>query len=482
MSIVVVGDLLLDHDLSGEATRLSPDAPVPVVEIGQSNYRAGGAGLVARMLAADGHDVVLVSVLSNDGAAHRLRAALAGITLACGPSGAPTPVKTRVRASGQAVVRFDEGCGPPPVPQASAQMLAAIARADVVIVADYGRRLAENPEVRRALEAKAATCPVVWDPHPAGAVPVRGLAAVTPNHSEALKFAAAAGGSEGAGRGNQEASLAAAVLGAAWGCHVVVTLGGAGALLHAEPGSPRHIPAPEISTSDPCGAGDRFVGALAVALARGAALPEAVHDAVHFAAAFLADGGVAALHRHPLPPRPAADPGTGTRGHRRDGVDAGEAGEAGEHAQDALRLVESVRAAGGTVVATGGCFDLIHAGHSRTLQAARALGDCLIVLLNSDESVSRLKGSGRPIIAAEDRAELLLAMGCVDGVLLFSEDTPLRLLETVRPDIWVKGGDYDADRLPESGLIASWGGRSTTVPYLVARSTTSLAAALAKVG
>lgn len=454
MSIAVVGDLLLDHDLAGQATRLSPDAPVPVVDVQSSSYRAGGAGLVASMLAAEGQDVVLVSALSDDDASHRLRAALEGIPLVCGPSGAPTPVKTRVRAAGQAVVRFDEGCSVPGIPEATPAMLRAIAEADAVIVADYGRRLAENPLVRRALEAKAATHPVVWDPHPAGAEPVPGLWAVTPNHGEAQKFAARLGGD------TLDPAGAARLLGERWESNVVVTLGGEGALLHRADTQPHHVTAPAVDTTDPCGAGDRFVGALASALAGGAELPQAVELAVHAAADFLAAGGVAALRPRSAPvPAPAQD---------------------GQ--PDALRIVEQVRAAGGTVVATGGCFDLLHAGHSRTLQQARAMGDCLVVLLNSDDSVRRLKGSSRPIIAADDRAELLLALDCVDGVLLFEEDTPLRMLEQVRPDIWVKGGDYDAQKLPEAPLIESWGGRSVTVPYRVARSTTSLAAALAKVG
>ena len=134
------------------------------------------------------------------------------------------------------------------------------------------------------------------------------------------------------------------------------------------------------------------------------------------------------------------------------------------------------------MVATGGCFDLLHAGHARTLSAARRLGDCLIVVLNSDSSVRRLKGEQRPIIAQEDRAELLLSLGCVDGVLVFEEDTPEAALERLRPDIWVKGGDYREDQLPEARLIKAWGGETVTVPYHPARSTTALAAALAKVG
>jgi rfaE bifunctional protein nucleotidyltransferase chain/domain len=132
-------------------------------------------------------------------------------------------------------------------------------------------------------------------------------------------------------------------------------------------------------------------------------------------------------------------------------------------------------------VATGGCFDLLHAGHARTLAAARSMGDCLIVCLNSDDSVRRLKGPHRPIVSMEDRAELLLALSCVDAVVVFDEDTPEACLNQLRPDIWVKGGDYEPHELPEASLVAAWGGRCVTVPFHPARSTSGLAEALAKV-
>jgi rfaE bifunctional protein nucleotidyltransferase chain/domain len=141
-----------------------------------------------------------------------------------------------------------------------------------------------------------------------------------------------------------------------------------------------------------------------------------------------------------------------------------------------------VRAAGGTVVATGGCFDLLHAGHVRTLQGARALGDCLIVLLNSDDSVRRLKGDGRPLVTAAERAEVLAALASVDAVMVFDEDTPETALARLRPDIWVKGGDYVAEDLPETAVLAEWGARTVTVPYYPGRSTTRLAGALERVG
>lgn len=455
MRIVVVGDVLLDTDLSGGARRLSPDAPVPVVDVDAVERRAGGAGLVARMLQADGHDAVLVAVLGEDDAAGVLRAELDGITVVAGPSGAPTPVKTRIRASGQPVVRFDEGCGTPPLPACDDAMLAALEGADAIIAADYGRGLLANERLRDRLTELSRSVPVVWDPHPAGSTPVRGVAAVTPNLGEALRFTGVTGS------GTQAAAEAAEVLLGAWGSRaVIITMGEHGALVGAEGLLPQVVPAPRVTSSDPCGAGDRFASALAVGLAGGAPIDAAVQQAVEAAAAFLGSGGVGAMGR-----QPAETPRTLPV----DGLDA-------------LDVVRRTREAGGTVVATGGCFDLLHAGHARTLAAARQLGDCLVVCLNSDESVRGLKGESRPIIKQDDRAELLAALECVDAVLVFSESTPENAIARLQPDIWVKGGDYAAEDLPEAALVRSWGGRTVTVPYIPARSTTKLAAALARVG
>ena len=141
---------------------------------------------------------------------------------------------------------------------------------------------------------------------------------------------------------------------------------------------------------------------------------------------------------------------------------------------EAVEVVRRVRAAGGVVVATGGCFDLLHAGHVATLEAARRLGDCLIVCLNSDASVRRLKGEGRPLVPERDRVQVLQALEAVDAVTVFGEDTPHAVLDALRPDVWVKGGDYAASALPEAELLAGWGGQVVVVPYLAGRSTTRL--------
>jgi rfaE bifunctional protein nucleotidyltransferase chain/domain len=136
--------------------------------------------------------------------------------------------------------------------------------------------------------------------------------------------------------------------------------------------------------------------------------------------------------------------------------------------------VARVRAQGGTVVASGGCFDLLHAGHVRTLEAARALGDCLVVCLNSDASVRRLKGDDRPLVGQDERAAVLAALRCVDAVAVFDEDDPRAVLRDLRPHLWVKGGDYVADELPEAATLAEWGGRAVVVPYVAGHSTTRL--------
>ncbi|MDH2445394.1 PfkB family carbohydrate kinase [Amnibacterium sp. CER49] len=453
-AITVVGDALLDVDLVGDVERLSPEAPVPVVDIAEQVRRAGGAGLVATLLARDGHRVRLVTALGDDESAERLRETLDGVDVVAGPSNAPTAVKTRLRTAAHAIARIDEGSGRPPVPEVTHAMLDAVRTAEVVLVADYGRRLTEHPALREALTEAAARVPVVWDPHPRGTDPVPGVAVVTPNLGEARVAA------ELAGSGVPVADEAALRLRERWAAQaVVVTMGEHGALLRGSAtGLPFVAQAPAVENADTCGAGDRFAASLAVSVAGGAPVSDAVLTAVQDTAAFLAAGGVASLAR-PANTTTLAGP---------------------DH--DAVAVAERVRAAGGTVVATGGCFDLLHAGHARTLSAARGLGDCLIVLLNSDRSVRELKGPERPIIQEADRVDLLLALEVVDAVLVFDESTPVEAIRRIQPDIWVKGGDYSAADLPEAAVIQEWGGRAVTVPFHPGRSTTRLAAALAAVG
>jgi rfaE bifunctional protein nucleotidyltransferase chain/domain/rfaE bifunctional protein kinase chain/domain len=454
-SLVVVGDALLDRDLDGRAERLSPDAPVPVVSGLESTARAGGAGLAAVLAARDGYAVTLITALGRDGAGAELRALLEGegVELVDLGLAGPTPEKVRVRARGTSIVRLDRGDEAGEVGPATLDARIAVARAGAVLVSDYGRGVAREPRLRAAIEALEASVPVVWDPHPRGPEPTAGATLVTPNRGEAMLFAGRRDASE-----LGDIAAAARELAARWrAIYVAVTLGERGALIASgADGPPLVVPAAVAAHGDPCGAGDRFAATAAGLLADGRLPSEAVAGAVAAASAFVAAGGAAA-HGRATPAGPASH----------------------EHAADpvtssAAELALRVRAQGGTVVATGGCFDLLHAGHVQTLERARALGDCLIVCLNSDASVRRLKGPDRPLVAEHDRAALLRALRCVDEVAVFDEPTPEAVLELLRPHVWCKGGDYAVGDLPEAELVASWGGQAVILPFLPGRSTTTL--------
>lgn len=444
-SLLVIGDSLLDRDLEGQADRLAPDAPVPVVDAPREHVRPGGAALAAMLAARTGREVQFVTALGGDDAGRTLRRLLAdeGVTLTdLGATGA-TGEKVRVRAAGRPIVRMDFGGDGGDIGAPSSEVEQRVRSARTILVSDYGRGMTGQPRLRRALaHAADRGARIVWDPHPRGAAPTPGTRLVTPSLAEAQRATGAADASLPA------VTDVAAALRERWGvAGVAVTMGARGAVFVGADGTPLVVPAHPVGAgADPCGAGDRFAGAVAGAIADGAVLSEAVTAAVRSATAFVAAGGAGGLHDTPSV------------------VDAATVDD----------VVASVRAYGGTVVATGGCFDLLHAGHVRLLADARALGDCLIVCLNSDASVRRLKGEGRPVVAATDRRAVLLGLASVDAVVVFDEDTPERALAELRPDLWVKGADYAVADLPEADLLARWGGRAVVLPYLDGRSTSAM--------
>lgn len=466
--LVVVGDALLDCDLDGQVSRLCPEAPVPVLEEAVPAWRPGGAALAALLAATEEIPVVLIAPLGDDEASATVRALLGPhVTVVGLPLAGPLEEKTRFRAGGRTLLRADRGGGT--AGPAGAEAAEAIAAAGAVLVSDYGRGITADDGIRAALSRLAKRVPLAWDPHPRGSRPVPHARLVTPNYAEA---AAAAGQPAAPGRHLlRSAAAAAGQLSRSWEANAVaVTIGERGSVLVQGGAGPLVVPAEPLAVTDTCGAGDRFAAAAAASLRRGALTSEAVTVATAAASSYLATGG-ARRYSSPsrtgpvtLPPRAGRAKGAAAPAGRRPG-------------QDATELARRVRAAGGTVVATGGCFDLLHAGHVSLLQSARSLGDCLIVCLNSDDSVRRLKGDGRPLNHAADRIDVLAALGCVDAVTVFSEDTPCAVLDRIRPDIWVKGGDYDGRDLPEAALLKDWGGVAVTVPYLSGRSTTRLHAA-----
>jgi D-beta-D-heptose 7-phosphate kinase / D-beta-D-heptose 1-phosphate adenosyltransferase len=484
--LVVVGDALLDRDLDGRAERLAPDAPVPVVDDPTERRRPGGAALAATLAAClDGRSVTLVTALAGDEAGEVLRGLLerAGVeVIDLGLSGR-TPEKIRVRVDGHSLLRLDRATRPSAVGPLDRAGRRALAGAAAVLVADYGRGMATEPGVRAALADLPARRPLVWDPHLRGPAPVAGARLATPNRAEAAGFAP-----QVVGDGLAAVTARARTLAERWAAAgVAVTLGAGGALLVEGAGAPMVVPAPAATGGDPCGAGDRFAAAAAGLLDDGALPSEAVAGAVAAASAFVAAGGAAMVHLDPGgPATPEPDPqlpGPPVR-ERSPSPEVGDSivhtppthrtPVGGSPMARALGLIGAVRAAGGTVVATGGCFDLLHAGHVATLRAARALGDCLVVCLNSDDSVRRRKGLERPLVPEADRVAVLEALGCVDAVVPFDERTPEAVLQRLRPDVFAKGGDYALADLPEAALLASWGGQAVVLPYLEGRSTTQL--------
>ena len=466
--LVVVGDALLDCDIDGQVSRLCPDAPAPVLEDTAQTWRPGGAALAALLAATEEIPVILVAPLGDDEASATVQALLKPhVTVVSLPLTGPLPEKTRFRAGDWTLLRADRAGGT--AGPAGADAAEAITAAGAILVCDYGRGVTADERIRATLTSQAKRIPLVWDPHPRGTSPVPYTRLVTPNYAEAV---AAAG--QPAAQGHhllRSAAAAAQQLSRAWQADAVaVTLGERGSVLVQGGVGPLVVPAERPAVTDTCGAGDRFAAAAAAVLRQGALTSEAVTAATSAASSYLAAGGA---RRYSSPTRTAAvalPPRVGTG--KAAGAPAGRRPD-----QDAPELARQIRAAGGTVVATGGCFDLLHAGHVSLLRAARSLGDCLIVCLNSDASVHRLKGDGRPLNHAADRAAVLAALGCVDAITVFSEDTPCAALDRIRPDIWVKGGDYDGRDLPEAVLLEKWGGAAVTVPYLSGRSTTRLHAA-----
>ncbi|GAA3028881.1 hypothetical protein GCM10020000_01790 [Streptomyces olivoverticillatus] len=420
--------------------------------------RPGGAALAAYLAAAAGHDVTLVTALGTDPASRQVRALLEPhVTIVALPLDGQLPEKTRVLAHGRPVVRLDRGTGR--AAGATEQARRALTAARTLLVADYARGSAEAlwPE----LAARAARAALVWDPPTRAAARPSPAPAWPPPHRPR---------SPPLHRGTTRPRHRRRRTGRGGPYRRPPRTALAGRVRRGDPRRPRRpplprrqppllVPAPARHGGDACGAGDCFAATAAGLLGDGALPAEAVQGAVAAATRYVAAGGPrAAAPGRPLPPAETA---------------AG---------ADALRLAEHVRAAGGTVVAAGGCFDLLHAGHVALLQQARGIGDCLIVCMNSDASVRRRKGVGRPVNSLADRIRVLEALQCVDAVAVFDEDTPERLLPRLRPHIWVKGGDYAVEQLPEAAQLAEWGGQAVLLPYLDGRSSTRLAGARAASG
>lgn len=466
--VVVVGDAVLDEWLSGPSRRLSREAPVPVVDVAGTHRAPGGAAHAAVCLAALGARPALVATIGDDAEGDALRTLLtdAGVDVAglVVEPGARTATKRRVLTDGALVARFDvTDTGPHrPTMLRSAVGAALAGRPDAVVVCDHGHGAAAAArEVLR--DARDGLALLVVDAHAPGGWAPLAPDLVTPNLAEAEGLLGrplrVRGGRDVVAVLEDAAGELRAATGAAG---VVVTLDRDGSVLVPAPGDgpvhrtwaePTAGPGTEVRA---CGAGDAFTAALTVA--RACAVPE--RTAVELAQA-AAD---VVVHRDDPAPCSTADLVAAlSRAH-----------PAVLDHDEIVRVARRTRDRGGRVVFTNGCFDVLHAGHVASLNQAKRLGDVLVVALNDDASVARLKGPGRPVNPVGDRAAVVGALSCVDHVTTFGGDTAAELLAAVRPDVYAKGGDYTAETLPEAEVVASWGGRVALLDFLADRSTTAV--------
>ena len=460
--IWVVGDLMLDEYVQGAVERVSPEAPVPVVRADAVQYRLGGAANVARQVAVLGARVVLGGVVGRDAAGERIveGCARAGIDTRgiVRDESRPTTRKLRVLGQGQQLVRLDwedaGACAPALVSMLSDRMLAG-PQPDTVILSDYAKGVLTDQCLSHLIgAARARACRVFVDPKRRDLTAYRGASVLTPNLGE---LSLAAGRRLDPADLDSIAAAARPLIDAASLEGILVTLSERGMLYVGADGTFHHIPAVRRDVADVTGAGDTVVAVLATALAAGATIEQAME--VANVAAGIAVSKIGAVAIEPAEISAALVDIQGSKVLSRDALAARAA---------------AWRASGRRIVFTNGCFDLLHAGHLSLLEEAAKLGDVLVLAINSDQSVHRLKGEGRPILPASDRAALLAALACVDAVTVFDEDTPLETLRVLRPHVLVKGQDYSLADVVGRELVEADGGRVELVPLLDARSTSAI--------
>lgn len=463
LRVVVVGEAMLDSYLEGGAARLSAEAPVPVVAVETRRHLPGGAANAAANARALGAEVTLVSAIGDDREARLLRDALAAQGVGDGclviEPGRATQTKTRVVAAGQMLLRFDGGSTAALEPAAEAALLTRLAdalrEADAILVSDYGYGILTQRVVAALAREQASRERVfVVDSKDLRAYRAAGVTAVKPNFRQALGLL---GASDRSGpRPELIASEGERILAEGGARIAAVTLDSEGALILERDRAPYRTYARRNPDARSMGAGDTFAAALTLGLAAGAATHAAAEVASAAAGVVVGKEGTACCTAEEL-----------------RGAVTGE----GKIVADRGRLSAVLarhREEGRRVVFTNGCFDLLHRGHVTYLSRAKTLGDVLVVGLNADESVARLKGPGRPLNPLADRAHVLAALSCVDLVAPFSESTPEAVIRIVRPDVFVKGGDYTRAMLPEAPLVESLGGRVELLPYVEDRSTSGI--------
>lgn len=456
--VLVVGDVMLDRYWGGSTGRISPEAPVPVVRINQIEDRPGGAANVALNIAALGGSVQLAGIVGTDEAAAALHMGIS--TLGVEPKwltveGKPTITKLRVLSSNQQLIRldFEETFAREQSQALLAQSEALLDDCKVLVLSDYAKGAIDQPQAFIA-KARAKGIRVLVDPKGSDFGRYAGASLITPNMSE---FEAVVGSvsSETDLVAKAQALISEHQLGA-----ILVTRSEKGMTLITSEGDELHIPTMAREVYDVTGAGDTVISALATALAAGSDLPQACAIANSAAGVVVGKLGTSTVSRIELIEALAQ--------HQ------GESGFGVVSEDQLLYAMQQAKLRGERVVMTNGCFDILHAGHVSYLKEARALGDRLIVAVNDDASVKRLKGEGRPVNSLERRMAVLAGLAAVDWVVPFSEDTPQRVISRLLPDLLVKGGDYRVEEIAGGEEVIAAGGSVKVLGFEDGISTTAI--------
>jgi len=467
--IAVIGDVMIDDYISGDVSRISPEAPVPVVRGTTQRQVPGGAANVAANIVAIGAEARLVGVVGDDDGAETLMGLLAHYSGRCESglvreAGRKTTRKVRILVQRQQMLRLDtEDTHPMAGPTRSALVAAAeaaIAWADIVVLSDYGKGVLDDAMIAAVMKAaRAANKLVIVDPKRSDFRAYAGASILTPNRAE---LALATGMSL---ETDADIEAAAASARAAFGGALLVTRSEKGMSYFDRDGGAVHVPTVAREVFDVSGAGDTVVAALACALAAGAGRIDAVRIANHAAGIVVGKTGTATLTHKELIDALSAAEGASDETHLSGSLVTW---------TTAAQLRADWRRRGFTVGLANGCFDLVHPGHVALIKEAAARCDRLIMALNSDASVRRLKGAGRPVQNEAARAVVIGAMRGVDLVVLFDQDTPLELITALDPDLLIKGSDYTVDRVVGADLVQARGGRVILVDLVEGQSTTSI--------
>ncbi len=462
--VLCIGDVMLDRFIYGSVERISPEAPIPVVRYEREATMLGGAGNVLRNLVSLGASSSFFSIIGGDATGTTILR-LVGEQSRC-TAHIPVDVtristeKTRYIAQGQQMFRADKE-DTHPISDASLKQLQQllereIAECDIILLSDYAKGLL-CPDILSPLFAQAATQKkrVIVDPKAFSFARYAGAFLLTPNLKELCAAAGAALRSQ-----DEIAHAARTQMHQHNVANIIVTLGAGGMLVVPNEGGVTHIPAVKREVYDVSGAGDTVIATLAAALATGLALTDAAHLANVAAGIAVGRAGTATVYRTDLKTAVYTEDFT--------------AGSAKVFPLDlAAEQVESWKHDGLSVGFTNGCFDMVHPGHLALLADAKASCDRLIVAINSDASVKRLKGETRPVNSEMERALLLAELRAVDMVVIFREDTPLEALTRLKPDVLMKGGDYTLDQIVGRELVEGYGGRVATIPLREGYSTTA---------